>query len=60
MGNMTSTTSDRYQSLLGKSIPNDLAKLITTNSNSVCYIRRGYDNVVFRRQLTLFPNRIEV
>ena len=48
---MSSNTSKRYQSTLGRSIPNDLDKLITSTSESVAYIRRGFDNVVFKQDL---------
>lgn len=51
LGNMSSNTSKRYQSTLGRSIPNDLDKLITSTSESVAYIRRGFDNVVFKQDL---------
>lgn len=52
-GNMTETTIDTYQSLIGQDIPPDLARLITNKSESVCYIRRGFDNVVFKQDLAL-------
>ena len=51
LGNMSSNTSKRYQNVLGRSIPNDLEKLITSTSESVAYIRRGFDNVVFKQDL---------
>lgn len=52
-GNMTDTTVNAYQKSLAQDIPVDLVKLITNKSDTVCYIRRGYDNVVFRQQLCL-------
>lgn len=51
LGNMSSNASKRYQSTLGRSIPNDLDKLITSTSEPVAYIRRGFDNVVFKQDL---------
>ena len=42
-----------YQNLLGQEIPPDLSRLITSKSDSVCYIRRGFDNVVFKQDLAL-------
>lgn len=51
LGNMSSNTADRYQKTLGRSIPDDLVKLITSTSESVAYIRRGFDNVVFKQDL---------
>lgn len=55
-GNMTDTAVADYQSLLGQEIPPDLASLITNKSDSVCYIRRGFDNVVFKQDLALGVN----
>lgn len=52
-GNMTDTMIMDYQRLLGQDIPPDLARLITNKSDSVCYIRRGFDNVVFKQDLAL-------
>lgn len=52
-GNMTETTVKNYQKALAQDIPVDLQRLITNKSDSICYIRRGYDNVVFRQQLYL-------
>ena len=55
-GNMTDTVVNTYQDLLGQDIPADLSKLITTKSESICYIRRGFDNVVFKQDLALGIN----
>lgn len=52
-GNMTDTAVDVYQQELGQEIPPDLSSLITNKSESVCYIRRGFDNVVFKQDLAL-------
>lgn len=52
-GNMTDTAIAEYQKLLGQDIPPDLARLITSKSDSVCYIRRDFDNVVFKQDLAL-------
>lgn len=52
-GNMTDTSVVEYQKLLGQEIPPDLAGLITNKSETVCYIRRGFDNVVFKQDLSL-------
>ena len=52
-GNMTDTTVVEYQNLLGQDIPPDLSSLITSKSDNVCYIRRGFDNVVFKQDLAL-------
>lgn len=52
-GNMTNTAVDVYQQELGQEIPPDLSSLITNKSESICYIRRGFDNVVFKQDLAL-------
>lgn len=52
-GNMTDTAVTDYQTLLGQDIPPDLSSLITNKSENVCYIRRGFDNVVFKQDLML-------
>ena len=52
-GNMTETAVAKYQEELGQEIPPDLARLITSKADTVCYIRRGFDNVVFRQDLAL-------
>lgn len=55
LGNMSEPIVQRYQTLLGQKIPADLSKLITDKSSAVCYIRRDFDNVVFRQDLKLDP-----
>ena len=52
-GNMTDTAVTAYQDLMGQDIPADLSRLITNKSDSICYIRRGFDNVVFKQDLAL-------
>lgn len=52
-GNMTDTAVATYQDLMGQEIPPDLARWVANKSDSVCYIRRGFDNVVFRQDLAL-------
>lgn len=59
-GCLTDTLLKQYQSALGQDIPADLAQLILTKSEDVSYIRRGYDNVVFRRKLQLgLPKKVQ-
>lgn len=53
LGNMTENTVTQYQKQLGQEIPPDLIKLVTNKSEQRCYIRRGFDNVVFRMDLSL-------
>lgn len=52
-GNMTEPQAEAYQKSVGQEIPADLVRLITNRSESVSYIRRGFDNIVFTRDLTL-------
>ena len=52
-GNMTETAVSLYQEELGQTIPPDLSSLITNKSQSICYIRRDFDNVVFKQDLIL-------
>ena len=53
LGSMTDSAITAYQKELGQDIPPDLARLITTKSSDTCYIRRKYDNVVFKQDLHL-------
>ncbi len=53
LGNMTENTAVAYQKALGQAIPGDLISLITNKSERTNYIRRGFDNVVFRSDLSL-------
>ena len=53
LGTMTSPTLNRYQEMVGQKIPADLAKLVTGRNPNNNYIRRGFDNVVFHRELSL-------
>ena len=52
-GNLTDTAVVQYQEELGQEIPPDLSRLVTSKSDTVCYIRRGFDNVVFKQDLAL-------
>lgn len=53
LGNMSDNAVIDYQKSLGQIVPADLVKLITSKSDNVCYIRRGFDNVVFKLDLQL-------
>lgn len=52
-GNMTEPQAAEYQKSVGQEIPADLVRLITNKSDAISYIRRGFDNIVFTRDLTL-------
>lgn len=52
-GNMTEPQAEAYQKSVGQEIPADLVRLITSKSDAISYIRRGFDNIVFARDLTL-------
>lgn len=53
MGNMSQSNVDVYQKEMGQEIPPDLVNLVTTKADAICYIRRDFDNVVFRQNLQL-------
>lgn len=52
-GTMGNNTVKAYQAKLGQEIPADLESLITKKNSAMCYIRRGFDNVVFKQDLLL-------
>ena len=53
LGNMTDNQTRDYQKKLGQELPMGLTQLMTDKSNARCYVRRGFDNVVFRQDLQL-------
>lgn len=55
LGNMSDNVAMDYQKTLGQSIPETLQKLVTNKSDAILYVRRGFDNVVFRQDLRLDP-----
>lgn len=57
MGNMTDNCVARYQDTLGQTIPSNLVGIITSTSESLTFLHRDYNNVVFNRDLVLFPRR---
>ena len=59
IGNMSENQVSEYQKLLGLTIPPDLVNLLTARGEAVCYIRRDFDNVVFRQDLILNPMKTE-
>lgn len=52
---MTGQLVEKYQDVLKQQIPPDLSNLITKQTDDMNYIRRGFTNVVFNRDLQLFP-----
>lgn len=52
-GTMTDLQLKVYQETLGQEIPKDLAKLVQQKGEPTNYIRRGFDNIVFNRDLVL-------
>lgn len=52
-GTMTESQVEAYQEAVGQEIPNDLVNLVTSRSEETSYIRRGFDNIVFHRELIL-------
>lgn len=59
LGNMSENQITSYQKLLGQDVPLGLTELMTDKGNSRCYVRRGYENVVFRQDLQLDPLEVE-
>lgn len=53
VGNMSDNTMKEYQEKLGQNIPPDLSSLVTNKTDAVVYIRRNFDNVVFKQDLRL-------
>ena len=52
-GNMSDNIVKRYQTQLGQAIPADLVSLVTSKNDALTYVRRGFDNVVFKQDLQL-------
>jgi hypothetical protein len=50
---MTPNQLDLYQTKLGRTIPNDLANLVSKKNAKIAYLRRGFQNVVFEQDLLL-------
>lgn len=58
MGYMTDNCVARYQDTLGQTIPSNLVRLITTRNERLTFLHRDYNNVVFNRDLVLFPRKV--
>lgn len=56
LGAMRDKTVLTYQDTLAQRIPPDLAGLITTRGQGLCYLRRGVSNVVFHLDLAIGIN----
>lgn len=52
-GTMTENQVDEYQQRLHKTIPGDLARLVTTKDNNLAYLKRDYNNIIFIQDLLL-------
>ena len=55
MGTMTDNCVAKYQDTLGQTIPSNLVGLITAKNEHLTFLHRDYNNVVFNRDLVLFP-----
>lgn len=53
LGTMPVPSLEKYQREIGQKIPQELARLVTNRGTDATYIRRGFDNVVFKRELSL-------
>ncbi len=52
-GTMSPNQLDEYQTKLGRTIPNDLANLVSIRNDRLAFLRRGFTNVVFEQDLLL-------
>lgn len=52
-GTMSPNQIDDYQDKLGRTIPNDLANLVSMKNEKLAFLRRGFTNVVFEQDLLL-------
>lgn len=55
LGNMTVGSVDKYEEIVKQEIPSSLKSNITVQDVNRCYIRRGFDNVIFDQDLRLMP-----
>lgn len=55
MGTLTDNGVDKYQDVLGQTIPSNLVGLIASRNDYLTFLHRDYNNVVFNRDLILFP-----
>ena len=55
LGTLTDNMAAKYQDVLGQTIPSNLAHQITMKSDSITFLHREYHNMVFNRDLVLFP-----
>lgn len=56
-GTMTDNQVEEYQKRLNKTIPGDLARLVTTKDDNLAYLKRDYNNIIFIQDLLLGINR---
>lgn len=57
MGSMTDNCVVKYQNTLGQTVPSNLIDLITSKSDTLTFLHRDYNNIIFSRDLVLFPRR---
>lgn len=55
LGWLTDNAAAKYQDVLGQTIPSALAGQITQKSDTITFIHRDFANVVFSRDLILWP-----
>lgn len=53
LGNMTNSTVHDFENLLIETLPDSLRGHLTNKANDISYIRRGFDNIVFKPDLHL-------
>ena len=59
LGSMSPNAVEEYEKLLGLALPSDLKKALVVKGPRQTYLRRGFDNVVFERELQLFPIQVK-
>lgn len=55
LGTLTDNGVSKYQETLGQTIPSNLVGLIASKNDDLTFLHRDYNNVVFNRDLVLFP-----
>ena len=59
LGSMSPNAVEEYEKLLGLALPSDLKTALYVKSPRQTYLRRGFDNVIFERELQLFPTEVK-
>lgn len=60
IGSMDETTLNDYEESLKVVVPPDLRSLIVHGYQGLCYVRRGFDNIVFIQDLILNRKKVDL